>query len=439
MSEQQIFAKCAWRLLPFMVLLYVVSFIDRVNVGFAALTMNKDLGFSPAVYGLGAGLFFVSYALFQVPANVILARVGAQRWVFLIMATWGILSAACALVQDSASFYALRFLLGVAEAGYAPGMIFYLTLWFPQAHRVRFTAVFYIGVPLAFIIGGPLSGLILGMEGIAHLHGWQWLFLLEGLPALLLALAVFRFLPDGPRDASWLSSAEKKAIGELLAAEDTVKRRELWPALRDPRVLALGAVVFGVDTGIYGITLWLPQIVQGMGFSNFATGFVVALLYILSMPAMIFWGRSSDQKRERIWHVALPAMLAAVGFVVASLAQSDLLVLAALSAAMFGLMAALAPMLSLPSLFLSGTAAAGGIALCNTLGSFGMDAHWANGSNMCVRKTRANITTVGTPPFRLRTNQIFEPTPMPVKETGSSRRRVRMSDFTLESGRSAAV
>jgi MFS transporter, ACS family, tartrate transporter len=371
MNEQQIFAKCAWRLLPFMVLFYVVSFIDRVNVGFAALTMNKDLGFSPAVYGLGAGLFFVSYALFQVPANVILARVGAQRWVFLIMATWGILSAACALVQDPASFYALRFLLGVAEAGYAPGMIFYLTLWFPQTYRVRFTAVFYIGVPLAFVIGGPLSGLILGMEGIAHLHGWQWLFLLEGLPALLLAFAVFRFLPDGPSDASWLSSAEKEAIGELLVAEDTVKRRELWPALRDPRVLALGAVVFGVDTGIYGITLWLPQIVQGMGFSNFATGFVVALLYIVSMPAMILWGRSSDQKRERIWHVALPAMLAAVGFVVASLAQSDLLVLAALGAATFGLMAALAPMLSLPSLFLSGTAAAGGIALCNTLGSFG--------------------------------------------------------------------
>ena len=371
MSEQQIFSKCAWRLVPFMVLLYVVSFIDRANVGFAALTMNKDLGFSPAGYGFGAGLFFVSYALFQVPANVILARVGARRWVFVIMAAWGVLSAACSLVQDATSFYVLRFLLGAAEAGYAPAMIYYLTLWFPQTYRVRFTSAFYIGVPLAFIIGGPLSGVILGLDGVAQLRGWQWLFLLEGLPAFLLAFAVLKFLPDGPKDASWLNGEQKQLIAKRLADENTAKQSELWPALRDPRVLAIGAIVLGVDTGLYGVTLWLPQVVQAMGFSNFTTGFVVALPYVVSIPPIMLWGRSSDRKRERIWHVALPAILAAAGFVVASLSQSDLLTLLALTAATVGILATLGPMVTLPVSFLSGTAAAGGIALCNAFGNVG--------------------------------------------------------------------
>jgi MFS transporter, ACS family, tartrate transporter len=371
MNDDRVFAKCAWRLIPFMALLFLVNYIDRVNVGFAALTMNKDLGFSPATYGFGAGVFFIGYVLFQVPANVILERVGARRVVFCILATWGLISAACALVQGPASFYALRFILGIAEAGFFPGMIFYLTLWFPQAYRARHIAGFYSAIPLAFIVGAPLSGVILGMDGVAGLHGWQWLFLLEGLPAFLVAFAVLKLLPNGPTDAAWLSGDEKVTIALRLAAEDMVKHRELWPALRDSRVLVFGLAYLGILFSSYGIQLWLPQIVQGMGFSNLATGFVVALPFVASMVVMILWGRSSDMRDDRIWHVALPGLFAATGFVVASLAQSNLLSLVALSVALVGLLAMQPPFFSLLSSFLGGTAAAGGIALVVAIGNLG--------------------------------------------------------------------
>ena len=372
MTEQsRVFAKCAWRLIPFMVLLYLVSFIDRANVGFAALTMNKDFAFSPAIFGFGAGLFSVGYALFQVPSNLILERVGPRRGVFCIMVAWGALSTANSLVQGPVSFYALRFFLGVAEAGFFPGMILYLTYWFPRAHRARFIALFMAAIPMSFIIGGPLSGAILGLDGVSDLAGWQWLFLLEGLPACLLALAVLKFLPDGPTQASWLSIGEKKTIIASLATEASAKHHQLWPALCEPRVLALGLVNFGILSGLYGVQLWLPQIVQAMGFSNLESGFVVALPFIVGMAAMIVWGRLSDARVERIWHLALPKLLAASGFAVASLTQNHLLVLVALTLVLAGLLAALAPMYSLLSSFLSGTAAAGGIALVVAIGTLG--------------------------------------------------------------------
>jgi len=371
MSDDRVFSKCAWRLIPFMGLLYLANYIDRVNVGFAALTMNRDLGFSPVVYGFGAGIFFLGYVLFQVPANVILERVGARRAVFCILATWGAISAANAFVQNPLSFYALRFLLGVAEAGFFPGMLLYLTYWFPQAYRARYTAMFMTAMPLAFVIGGPLSGLILGMNGRAGLHGWQWLFLIEGAPAFLLAFAVLKLLPNGPGDASWLTGEEKQTIEDSLVAGVRRKDQDLWSALRDPRVIALGLAKLGLLVAVYGVQLWLPQIVQGMGFSNFATGFVVALSFALSIPAMILWGRSSDLRGERIWHVTLSMLLAAAGFIVASLAQNDLLVLAALTLSAVGVLATLSPMDNLPSSFLSGPGLAGGIALYNAIGNVG--------------------------------------------------------------------
>jgi MFS transporter, ACS family, tartrate transporter len=371
MSEDQTFAKCAWRLIPFMGLLYLVNFIDRANVGFAALTMNKDLDFSPTIFGFGAGLFFVGYALFQVPANLILQRAGPRRWVFCIMMVWGALSAANSLVQGPASFYALRFSLGVAEAGFFPGMILYLTYWFPQAQRARFIALFMAAIPVSFIIGGPLSGVILGMGGVLNLASWQWLFLLEGLPACLLAFAVLKFLPDGPSQASWLSADDKATIVASLTGEASAEHHDLWPALCEPRVLALGLVNFGIQAGLYGVQLWLPQIVQTMGFSNLENGFVVALSFVVGMAAMILWGQSSDARSERIWHVALPKLLAAAGFVIASIAQNDLLVLVALTLVLAGLLAAFSPMYSLLSSFLSGTAAAGGIALAIAIGVLG--------------------------------------------------------------------
>jgi MFS transporter, ACS family, tartrate transporter len=370
-GHDQVFLKCAWRLIPFMMLLYLLNFLDRVNVGFAALTMNRDLGFTPEIYGFGAGILFFSYAFFQLPANLVFERLGARRWVFLMLAAWGVISAANAFAQGAASFYVLRFLLGAAEAGFFPGMIFYLTLWFPQAYRARFIAMFMTAQPFAFIIGGPLSSLILGMDGVADLRGWQWLFLIEGLPAALLAFAVLRLLPDGPAAASWLTPGEKAEIAERLASEDTTERRELGPALLDARVWALGLVGFGQNCAAYGVGLWFPQMVQAMGFSNRATGFVVALPFVAVMLAMVLWGRSSDSRGERVWHVALPFLLAAAGLMAASVAPSDFLVLAVLTVALISLDAGMGVFWTLPSSFLSGRAAAGSIALIRTISALG--------------------------------------------------------------------
>ena len=274
MTDDQIFARCARRLLPFVMLLYVVNYIDRVNVGFAALTMNKDLGLSPSVFGFGAGIFFLGYLIFQVPANLILEKIGARRWMFIILAVWGLLSAANAFMTGPYSYYALRLLLGVAEAGFFPGMLLYMTYWFPHSWRGRFVGIFMAAIPLSNIIGGPLSTTILGMDGIAGLHGWQWMFILEGLPATILALLSLKLLPDRPASASWLTPQEKKIIVARLSAEESSSRqREFWPALRDPRVIALGLALLGNQIGLYGVQLWLPQIVQGHGLLQFRDRF----------------------------------------------------------------------------------------------------------------------------------------------------------------------
>ena len=371
MTEDQIFARCARRLIPFIMLLYVVNYIDRVNVGFAALTMNKDLGLSPSVFGFGAGILFFGYLIFQMPANLILEKIGARRWMFIILAVWGLISAASALIQGPLSFYILRFLLGIAEAGFFPGMLLYMTYWFPHSWRGRFVGIFMAAIPLSNIIGGPLSTSILGMDGIAGLHGWQWMFILEGLPASILAFLALKLLPDRPVNASWLTAEDKQRVMARLAAEDTSEHSEFWPALRDPRVIALGIVLLGNQIGLYGVQLWLPQIVQGMGFSNSANGFVVASCFIAAMIAMILWARRSDAKGERIWHVAIPLLLGAFGLALAAVAQSNLLVLLSLALALVGTLAYNGPFFSLPSTFLGGVAAAGGVGFVNTIGSLG--------------------------------------------------------------------
>ena len=370
-DKEDVFAKCAWRLIPFMVLLYVLNYLDRVNVGFAALTMNQDLGLTPTIFGFGASLFFIGYMVFQVPSVLILERFGARRTVFWILLTWGAISASNALVQGETSFYAVRFLLGIAEAGFFPGMIYYLTLWFPPAYRARVNAYFYSGIPLAFVLGGPLSSLILQMNGVGGLHGWQWLFILEGLPACFLAFAALRLLPDGPRQAEWLTAEEKATITSRLAADDKAEQRGLWTALLDPRVIALGMAYAGWQFGFYGLGLWLPQIVQAMGISNFANGFITALPFLVSIVAMNLWSRSSDARDERIWHVVIPALVAALGFAAASIAPSPVFVILALTVAASGLISYMPPFLSLPPTFLGGTAAAGGIGLVSSLGRIG--------------------------------------------------------------------
>jgi ACS family tartrate transporter-like MFS transporter len=368
--EDQVFAKCERRLIPFLGLLYLISIVDRLNIGFAALTMNTDLGFSPAVFGFGAGIFFVGYMLFQVPANLMLVRFGARRWVFAILIVWGAISAACAFVQGPTSFYILRFLLGVAEAGLFPGVVLYLTYWFPQQRRARAIAGFMAASPLAFIVVGPMSGALLTMDGFAGLKGWQWLFLIEGLPACLLAFALLKLVPDGPGQATWLSTYEKRLIAARLAPDSATDQPGFWPALRDPRLYALGIAYIAVGAGGYGMRLWLPQIVQSMGFSNAANAFVISPLpYLLAVGAMIWWGHSSDKSGERIWHIVLPTLLAALGFVIGAAFSSDLVVLIGITLVVIGLDAVIGPFWSLPSSFLRGPAVAGGIALMNTFGT----------------------------------------------------------------------
>ena len=368
-GQDQVFIKCAWRLIPLIMLLYFANITDRVNVGFAALTMNKDLGFSASVYGFGAGAFFLGYALFQIPANAILERVGARRWIFSILLVWGALSAANSLVTNAPQFYAVRIALGLVEAGFFPGMILYLTYWFTKAYRARLIALFMAALPLANIIGAPLSSAILGLNGLLGLAGWQWLFLIEGAPTMLLAFLVLRFLPDKPHAAPWLNDEEKMIIATSLASDDTSEQKHFWPALRDPRVHALGVVYFGYSISFYGVGLWLPQIVQGMGVSNLATGFVIAPAYLVALIAMIAWGRSSDARGERVWHVALPALMMMISLLVASQSHSNLIIFIALSLVVVGSMALQGPFWVLPSAFLSGSAAAGGIALINTMGT----------------------------------------------------------------------
>ena len=371
MGDERIFTKCAWRLIPLMLVLYFVNYLDRVNVAFASLTMVRDLNFSPSEYGFGAGILFVGYFAFHVPANLILERMGARRWMFLILLVWGVLSAGTALVQGPYSFFILRFILGAAEAGLFPGLIFYLTLWFPPEYRARYAANFLIGLPLAFVIGSPISGLLLELDGLGGLHGWQWMFIIEGLPACVLAFVVLKSLPDGPAQASWLSPAEKQYIATRLVAKEPPEHADLWRALLDMRVIALGLIFFADQSAASGSRFWMPQIVQGMGFSNLVTSLIVAAPFVVAMAVMFAWGKSSDVKGERVWHVAIPLLLTGGGFVVASITSSNIVALLALSVSMIGPLMFLGPFWGMNSSFLGGKAAAGAIALVSSLGSLG--------------------------------------------------------------------
>ncbi len=369
-----VLAKAAWRLIPVMCLMYVASFLDRGNVGFAALTMNRDLGFSPEVYGLGSGIFFWGYFLFEVPSNLMLEKVGASAWMCRIMLTWGLLSMACAFVSGPVSFVVLRFLLGVAEAGLYPGMILYMTYWFPQATRARFIALFLAAVPAASVIGAPFSGWLLGFNGV--LHGWQWMFLLEGIPSVLLGFAVLWLLPDRPAVAKWLSAEEKQIITTRLAADQSDDARAgalhgFWQMLADKRIWIFIIPDFSIVIGLYGLNLWMPQMIKGLGFSNQETGFLVALPYIVAMIAMVVAGFSSDRRGERVFHVAGSALLAALGLLGAALLHGPLAILLSFCVASIGIYAALAVFWTLPTAILRGMAAAGGLALLNSFANLG--------------------------------------------------------------------
>jgi ACS family tartrate transporter-like MFS transporter len=377
-NEQALYSKLRWRLVPYLLLLYVIAWFDRVNISFAALQMNADLGFSAAVYGLGAGIFFAGYALFEVPSNLILARVGARRWIARIMVTWGLISVAMMFVEGKWSFYALRFALGVAEAGFLPGILYYLSGWFPKAERARAVSWFMLGIPLSTVFGGPLAGMLLEMDGMQGLHGWQWLFLLEGLPAVLFGIVTWMWLPDSPRDVRWLSATEQEHVARRIAEEAAATRARhassssLRLALMHPTVWALSLVLFACQCGSYGLTLWIPQIVKGISAqSDLMVGFISAIPYIAAAGAMIWCGTSSDRSGERFFHVAVPSFIGAAGFAAAAFLLSPVAGIIALTIAAMGDLCTRGPFWALPPRFLAGSGLAAGIALINTMGSLG--------------------------------------------------------------------
>lgn len=366
-----ILRRAAWRLIPVMMLMYVVSYLDRTNISFARLTMGADIpGFTPEVYGFGAGIFFWGYFLFEVPSNLVLDKVGARVWMCRIMVTWGLLSMATAFVTGPTSFYVVRFLLGAAEAGLYPGMILYMTYWFPQATRGRFIALFLAAVPLASVIGAPLSGFLLDVRGLG-LSGWQWLLILEGMPSVLLGIAVLWLLPDRPNTAQWLTQEEKEIVAARLAAEPNGEIHGFWELLRDKRIWILIIPDFSIVIGLYGLGLWMPQIISSMGFTHLQTGFLVALPYLLAMGAMVLVGASSDRRGERVFHVAASALTAALGLVGAALFTAPVLVVASFCLASMGIYSALAVFWTLPTAILRGMAAAGGLALLNSFANLG--------------------------------------------------------------------
>ncbi len=375
--EARAIRKITWRLIPFLMLLYFVAFLDRINVGFAALTMNRDIGLTSQMFGLGSGIFFVGYFLFEVPSTVILHKVGARFWIGRVMITWGLVSVAMAFTRGPVSFYVLRFLLGLAEAGFFPGIILYLSYWFPSNHRSAVTAMFMAAAPMAGLIGSPVSGALMQMDGLLGLHGWQWLFLVEGLPAFVLGLVTFRFLTDRPADAKWLTAEERgwlsRAIEEEQAAIIDPHRHSAWRALADWKVLALSLAYFGTSAGLYTIGFWAPLIVKGLGFSVVKVGFLVAIPNLIAVVGMVLWSRNSDRTGERYWHAAVACVIAAVGMAMAAGAagSSAVVAIAGLSLTAVGVSAAKPPLWSLPTKFFGGTAAAASIGLINSLGTLG--------------------------------------------------------------------
>jgi MFS transporter, ACS family, tartrate transporter len=369
------------RLIPFLMLCYFVAYLDRVNVGFAALGMNKDLGFTATVFGFGAGIFFIAYFFFEVPSNLALEKFGARRWIARIMFSWGVIAGAMAFVpqistllgvRTSTTFIVLRVLLGLAEAGFFPGIIFFLTIWFPGRYRARMIGYFMAAIPLSTVIGSPISGALLNITGLG-LNGWQWMFLIEAIPAILLSVVVLFYLTDKAADATWLAPDERAWLVARLASErakrEQARRFSILEAISNTRVLLLAFVYFGINGTNYGLSFFLPQIVRGFGLSYTATGFVTALPYVAGTIGMIYWGRHSDRVGERREHVAIAALVAGLGIAGSTLVDDPVGKMLLLTLAGFGIFGVLPVFWTLPTNFLAGAAAASGIAAVNSLGN----------------------------------------------------------------------
>ncbi len=375
--ERRVYAKVTWRLIPFLFLCYICAYLDRVNVGFAKLQMCADRGFSDTAYGIGAGIFFLGYFLLEVPSNLMLQRFGARRWIARIMVTWGVISASMTFVTSVGWFYLLRFVLGAAEAGFFPGIILYLTYWYTQGHRARIVALFMTAIAVSGIVGGPISGGILSaLSGAWGLAGWQWLFILEGIPSVVVGLAVLAWLDDGPRQARWIDEEERTLLLSRLADEERAKRtggqrHTLGEAITSGRVWVLAAVYFGAIMGLYGVSFWLPQIVEDLGVASpFRVGLITMVPWAAAALGMVAIGQHSDSTGERRWHIAGSAIAGALGFIASALFVRSLPIsLIALTVATVAVMAVISTFWSLPTATLSGTAAAAGIALINSVGN----------------------------------------------------------------------
>jgi len=360
-----------WRLLPFLMLCYFVSFVDRVNVGFAALQMVKDLHMSPKVFGFGGGIFFVSYFLFEVPSNLLLEKIGARIWIARIMITWGFLAAGTAFVVGPRSFYTMRLLLGAAEAGFFPGVILYITYWFPREYRARIVGLFTVAIPVSSFLGSPISAALLGVDGWLGLRGWQWMFVMEGAPAVLLGLFCLFVLSDKPASARWLDADQKSWLLVKLQSEDSGTKRVgkigLWKVLWNKYVLVLSVTLAGSTAVSSGIQIWQPQIIKSYGLTNMQTGLLSSVPFALASVIMVLWGRRSDQTGERVWHTALPLFVTAVSLASALVFNSLPAIIIILCLAVIGIYAGKGPVWALSAEWLSAGTAAAGLAQMNAI------------------------------------------------------------------------
>jgi MFS family permease len=366
------FMKAAWRIVPFVTIGYLLNYMDRNNVGFAALTMNRETGLTATQFGFGAGVLFFGYSVFEIPSNIALYRFGARRWIARIMITWGLVSAATALVRGPQSWYALRLLLGIAEAGFFPGITFYLATWFPAEYRARMLAWFLVAIPASTVVGGPISGLVLQMDGVLGLAGWQWLFVIEGLPATLMGILALRVLPDRPEDAAFLTPEERQLVRAKIQSERREREtHHLLSALRDPRVLILTVAQFGFTAGSYGVGIWLPQIMKDAKLSNVTIGFLTGACYAVASIAMIAWAAWVDRTGRKIRNLTLACLVSAIGLVIAIVTANFWLSLLWITLALSGITSARAIFWTIPTRFLTGLAAAGGLAFINSIATLG--------------------------------------------------------------------
>jgi MFS transporter, ACS family, tartrate transporter len=372
-AEARVFAKIGWRLMPVLILSYILNYLDRNNVGFAGLTMNQAIGLTAAQLGFGAGVFFAGYCLLEIPSNMVLYRVGARVWLSRIMITWGLVSAATAFAVGPNSFYAMRLLLGAAEAGFFPGVAFYLSTWFPSHYRTRMIAWFMVAIPVSSVIGGPVSGWLLNMDGLGGLQGWQWMFIIEGLPAVVIGVSLLWVLADRPEDVNWLTDDERRIVHDRLAAEHRPREvRHLSVALRDARVIILALIQFGFLVGSYGIGVFLPLILQEGKLSNLEVGFVSSGCYLVAVAGMIVWARYVERGSSKVINLGAACVLSACGFLGAIVFEANFWVSVLwMAVALTGVNGARAIFWTIPPRFLTGMAAAGGLAFINSIGTAG--------------------------------------------------------------------